>query len=169
MIFRYRQVDSSIGFNSNQDSPTSEDAAPTLEYGTPNSKSGTSAAQVLLPPPLLVRPLVDPRYRRTTTNAANATDELIRREALYETLESVLKIIMADENAYPFLAKVPRIQTPDYYNIIHRPMDLGTMYWNLKTGTYFSCKAHFLEELNLIWDNCLIYNKDPVHSNFRSG
>jgi transcriptional activator SPT7 len=79
----------------------------------------------------------------------------------------MLKKIMADKNAYPFLAKVRRMQAPDYYNIIHRPMDLGTMHRNLKTGTYFKSKAHFLEELNLIWDNCLIYNTDPVMTHWR--
>jgi transcriptional activator SPT7 len=74
----------------------------------------------------------------------------------------MLKKIMADKNAYPFLAKVRRMQAPDYYNIIQRPMDLGTMQRNLKTGTHFKSKAQFMEELNLIWDNCLSYNTDPV-------
>ena len=54
------------------------------------------------------------------------------------------------------------MQAPDYYNIIEHPMDLGTMQRNLKTGTYFENKAHFLKELNLIWDNCLTYNTDLV-------
>jgi transcriptional activator SPT7 len=102
--------------------------------------------------------------RKNRSNSKWASDELIGREELYEALESMLKKIMADKNAYPFLAKVRRMQAPDYYNIIHRPMDLGTMHRNLKTGTYFRSKAHFLEELNLIWDNCLIYNTDPVIS-----
>jgi transcriptional activator SPT7 len=74
----------------------------------------------------------------------------------------MLKKIIADKNAYPFLAKVRRMQAPDYYNIIRRPMDLGTMQRNMKTGTYFRSKAQFLEELNLIWDNCLTYNTDQV-------
>src|SRR5271163_4420831 len=102
--------------------------------------------------------------RKNRSNSKWASDELIGREELYEALESMLKKITADKNAYPFLAKVRRMQAPDYYNIIRRPMDLGTMQRNLKTGTYFKSKAQFLEELNLIWDNCLTYNTDLVSS-----
>jgi len=105
--------------------------------------------------------------RKNRSNSKWASDEFIGREELYEALESMLKKIMADKNAYPFLAKVRRMQAPDYYDIIHRPMDLGTMHRNLKTGTYFKSKAHFLEELNLIWDNCLTYNTDPVPPSLR--
>lgn len=100
--------------------------------------------------------------RKNRSNSKWASDELIGREELYEAIESMLKKIIADKNAYPFLAKVRRMQAPDYYNIIQRPMDLGTMQRNMKTGTYFKSKSHFLEELNLIWDNCLTYNTDPV-------
>ena len=100
--------------------------------------------------------------RKNRSNSKWASDELIGREELYEALESMLKKIMADKNAYPFLAKVRRMQAPDYYTIIRRPMDLGTMQRNLKTGTHYKSKAQFLEELNLIWENCLTYNSDPV-------
>ena len=75
--------------------------------------------------------------RKNRSNSKWASDELIGREELYEALESMLKKIMADKNAYPFLAKVRRMQAPDYYNIIHRPMDLGTMHRNLKNGDVF--------------------------------
>lgn len=100
--------------------------------------------------------------RKNRSNSKWASDELIGREELYEALESMLKKIMADKNAYPFLAKVRRMQAPDYYTVITRPMDLGTMHRNLKTGTYYKSKAQFLEELDWIWENCLIYNSDLV-------
>jgi transcriptional activator SPT7 len=100
--------------------------------------------------------------RKNRSNSKWASDELIGREELYEALESMLKKLMADKNAYPFLAKVRRMQAPDYYNVIHRPMDLGTMQRNLRTGTYYKSKALFLEELDLIWENCLAYNSDQV-------
>jgi transcriptional activator SPT7 len=100
--------------------------------------------------------------RKNRSNSKWASDDLIGREELYEALESMLKKAMADKSAYPFLVKVRRQQAPDYYNIIRRPMDLGTVQRNFKTGTYFKSKAHFMEEVNLIWDNCLRYNTDPV-------
>jgi len=102
--------------------------------------------------------------RKNRSNSRWASDELIGREELYEALESMLKKVMADKNSFPFLAKVRRATAPDYYNIIRRPMDLGTMQRNLKTGTYYKSKAQFMEELDLIWENCLVYNTDPVQS-----
>jgi transcriptional activator SPT7 len=100
--------------------------------------------------------------RKNRSNSRWASDDLIGREELYEALESMLKKVMADKNSFPFLAKVRRATAPDYYNIIPRPMDLGTMQRNLKTGTYYKSKAQFMEELDLIWENCLVYNTDPV-------
>jgi transcriptional activator SPT7 len=100
--------------------------------------------------------------RKNRSNSKWASDDLIGREELYEALESMLKKIMADRNALPFMSKVRRLQAPDYYNIIKRPMDLGTLQRNLRTGTYYKSKAQFMEELDLIWENCLTYNTDPV-------
>src|SRR5579862_1180340 len=85
--------------------------------------------------------------RKNRSNSKWASDDLIGREELYEALESMLKKIMADRNALPFMSKVRRLQAPDYYNIIKRPMDLGTIQRNLRTGTYFKSKAQFMEEL----------------------
>lgn len=41
-------------------------------------------------------------------------------------------------------------------------MDLGTVMKKLKNLQYKS-KAEFVNDLNLIWDNCLKYNSDPSH------
>ena len=100
--------------------------------------------------------------RKHRSNSKWASDDLIGREELYEALESMLKNIVADKNSFPFLGRVRRVTAPDYYNIIRRPMDLGTMQRNLKTGTYYKSKAQFMEELDLIWENCLTYNTDIV-------
>ncbi|WFD24723.1 Transcriptional activator spt7 [Malassezia equina] len=40
-------------------------------------------------------------------------------------------------------------------------MDLGTMQKKLRSGQY-KTKAQFAHDLNLIWDNCLVYNASPV-------
>lgn len=41
-------------------------------------------------------------------------------------------------------------------------MDLGTMQKKLKSGQYRD-KEQFAADLNLIWDNCLVYNAAPQH------
>lgn len=46
--------------------------------------------------------------------------------------------------------------------VIKRPMDLGTMTKKLKAVQYKS-KQEFVDDLNLIWANCLKYNANPEH------
>ena len=41
-------------------------------------------------------------------------------------------------------------------------MDLGTMQKKLRSGQY-KTKNQFAHDLNLIWDNCLVYNASPTH------
>lgn len=46
--------------------------------------------------------------------------------------------------------------------VIKHPMDLGTVMKKLKQHAYKS-KKEFVDDLNLIWANCLKYNADPSH------
>jgi transcriptional activator SPT7 len=48
------------------------------------------------------------------------------------------------------------------HSVIKHPMDLGTMTKKLKSVQYKS-KQEFVEDLNLIWANCLKYNANPEH------
>ncbi|KAL1890581.1 Transcriptional activator spt7 [Ceratocystis pirilliformis] len=92
-----------------------------------------------------------------------ASEENINQEELYEALEKVLTELKAHtEYSTPFLTRVNKREAPDYYNIIKQPMDLGTMTKKLK-GLVFKSKADFVGDLNLIWDNCLKYNRDMSH------
>ncbi|GBF62294.1 transcriptional activator [Trichophyton mentagrophytes] len=92
-----------------------------------------------------------------------ASEEKIGQEELYEALEKVLSELKAQtEHSSAFLTKVNRRDAPDYVNIIKRPMDLGTMTKKLKAIQYKS-KQEFVDDLNLIWANCLKYNANPEH------
>jgi transcriptional activator SPT7 len=77
-------------------------------------------------------------------------------------LEKVLEELKTvKDHVAPFLQKVKKNEAPDYYQVIKRPMDLGTMTKKMKLFQYQS-KKEFQDDLNLIWDNCLYYNSDPV-------
>ncbi|KAM0811189.1 putative Bromo domain-containing protein [Seiridium cardinale] len=92
-----------------------------------------------------------------------ASEENVNQEELYEAVEKVLTELKAHtEYSTPFLQKVNKRDAPDYYNLITKPMDLGTMTKKLKSTAYKS-KAEFVADLNLIWDNCLRYNQDMNH------
>lgn len=45
----------------------------------------------------------------------------------------------------------------DYPTIVKNPMDLSTIQRNLKTNKY-KYVEQFLDHVQLIWDNCKLYN-----------
>ncbi|WEW55191.1 Transcriptional activator spt7 [Emydomyces testavorans] len=92
-----------------------------------------------------------------------ASEDKIGQEELYEAAEKVLSELKAmTEHSSAFLTRVNKRDAPDYYSIIKRPMDLGTMTKKLKALQYKS-KQEFVDDLNLIWSNCLKYNTNPEH------
>jgi transcriptional activator SPT7 len=92
-----------------------------------------------------------------------ASEDKIGQEELYEAAEKVLSDLKAmTEHSGPFLNRVNKREAPDYYNIIKHPMDIGTMMKKLK-GFQYKSKKEFVDDLNLIWSNCLTYNTDPNH------
>lgn len=91
-----------------------------------------------------------------------ANEDKIGQEELYESMEKVLMELKACEHAHPFLQRVNKREAPDYYSVIKQPMDIGTMMKKLKQFAYKS-KKEFVDDLMLIWSNCLKYNADPAH------
>ena len=92
-----------------------------------------------------------------------ASEDKVGQEELYEAAEKVLSELKAmTEHSTPFLTRVNKRDAPDYYNIIKHPMDLGSVLKKLKNLTYKS-KQDFVDDLNLIWANCLKYNANPEH------
>ncbi|KAJ6028272.1 hypothetical protein N7540_003848 [Penicillium herquei] len=92
-----------------------------------------------------------------------ASEDKIGQEELYEAAEKVLSELKAmTEHSTAFLTRVNKRDAPDYYTIIKHPMDLGSMTKKLK-GIQYRSKQDFVEDLNLIWTNCLKYNTNPEH------
>ncbi|KAJ5674102.1 hypothetical protein N7462_009541 [Penicillium macrosclerotiorum] len=92
-----------------------------------------------------------------------ASEDKIGQEELYESAEKVLSELKAmTEHSTAFLTRVNKRDAPDYHTIIKHPMDLGTMTKKLKSLSYRS-KQDFVDDLNLIWSNCLKYNTNPEH------
>ncbi|ORX60257.1 hypothetical protein DM01DRAFT_1380641 [Hesseltinella vesiculosa] len=90
-----------------------------------------------------------------------ANDEKQGQEELYEAMEKVLVDLKNyTQHSTPFLNKVSKRDAPDYFDIINRPMDLGTVTKKLKNFEYKS-KNQFSDDLYLIYENCLAYNTNP--------
>lgn len=87
----------------------------------------------------------------------------IGQEELYEACEKVVTELRGyTEHSTPFLNKVSKREAPNYYEVIKKPMDLNTVLKNLKQ-LHYTNKQQFVEDLMLIWQNCLMYNSDPKH------
>lgn len=92
-----------------------------------------------------------------------ANDERVGQEELYEACERVVLDLRGyTEHSTPFLNKVSKREAPNYGLIIKNPMDLNTVMKKLKLFAYNS-KSEFVDDLMLIWSNCLLYNADPKH------
>ncbi|CDO92586.1 unnamed protein product [Kluyveromyces dobzhanskii CBS 2104] len=103
--------------------------------------------------------LMDVRMNRSKW----ASDDKIGQEELYDACEKVvLELRNYTEHSTAFLNKVSKREAPNYYQIIKKPMDLNTVLKKLKTFQYKS-KHEFVDDIMLIWRNCLAYNSDPKH------
>jgi transcriptional activator SPT7 len=92
-----------------------------------------------------------------------ASEDKVNQEELYEPAEKVLMNLKAmTEYSTPFLQRVSKREANDYYHVIKNPMDIGTMMKKLKTLQYKN-RTEIVADLNLIWNNCLLYNSDPNH------
>ncbi|KAK4695954.1 transcriptional activator SPT7, partial [Phenoliferia sp. Uapishka_3] len=70
--------------------------------------------------------------------------------------------VLLQEHSTAFLQKVKKTEVPDYFDIIKKPMDLGTLLKRVKSQMYRSKKA-FADDLDQIWTNALLYNSHPAH------
>lgn len=87
----------------------------------------------------------------------------IGQEELYEACEKVVTELRGyTEHSTPFLNKVSKREAPNYYEVIKKPMDLNTVLKNLKQ-LHYTNKQQFVDDIMLIWQNCLMYNSDPKH------
>lgn len=92
-----------------------------------------------------------------------ANDERVGQEELYDACEKVIIELRGyTEHSTPFLNKVSKREAPNYALIIKKPMDLNTVMKKLKNFSYNS-KQEFVDDVMLIWSNCLTYNADPKH------
>lgn len=92
-----------------------------------------------------------------------SNDDRVGQEELYEACEKVVMDLRGyTEHSTPFLNKVSKREAPNYGLIIKKPMDLNTVMKKLK-GFQYNSKQQFVDDLMLIWLNCLSYNADPKH------
>ncbi|XP_076353714.1 bromodomain-containing protein 3-like isoform X2 [Tachypleus tridentatus] len=75
-------------------------------------------------------------------------------------LKVVMKAVWKHQFAWPFREPVDtiRLKLPDYHNIIHNPMDLGTIKKRLESCWYNSA-SECVDDFKTMFTNCYVYNK----------
>lgn len=79
---------------------------------------------------------------------------------LKQKCSEVLKGLQAHQHGWVFNCPVDPVELglPDYFEIIKKPMDLGTIQKKLEAGTYHAIKD-FRSDVNLTFDNAMSYNE----------
>uniref|UniRef100_A0A8C8I5R7 Bromodomain adjacent to zinc finger domain protein 1A n=1 Tax=Oncorhynchus tshawytscha TaxID=74940 RepID=A0A8C8I5R7_ONCTS len=70
--------------------------------------------------------------------------------------------LVRHEDSWPFMKLVSRIQVPDYFDIIKRPIALSTIREKVNNCEYKTA-TEYIEDVELMFSNCLQYN--PRHTN----
>ncbi|XP_053725453.1 bromodomain testis-specific protein [Synchiropus splendidus] len=72
----------------------------------------------------------------------------------------VVKALWRHQFSWPFRQPVDAVQLclPDYYTIIHNPMDLGTIQKRLQNRFYWSAQE-CIQDFNTMFTNCYMYNR----------
>lgn len=79
---------------------------------------------------------------------------------LQARLARIVRMLKSFEECRIFLTKVSKKGAPGYYEVIKRPMDLGTVQRRLWRYRSFE---EFKEDLDLIWSNCLEFNEGKYY------
>ena len=73
--------------------------------------------------------------------------------------QRLMQTLQRNAKSYIFAepVNVEALRIPDYYTIVKKPMDFGTIKMKLKEGQY-SKLQEFMEDMDLVFYNCRLYN-----------
>ena len=57
---------------------------------------------------------------------------------------------------------IDKLKCPDYYDVIQKPADFGTIKLKLTSSPYNTI-AEVLQDCLLVFSNCFFYNFEPTH------
>jgi len=90
-----------------------------------------------------------------------AVDEELLNMYNPSALEDLLNNMMKHKDGWPFDRPITRSDAPDYFEIIKRPIDLGTVRTNLLHMKY-SCNQEVLVDVRQVFENCYRYNAEDA-------
>lgn len=97
---------------------------------------------------------------------SDSSDEVVQSKRSYRSehmplnnaaLQELLSDVIKHDDAWPFVKRVLKHEVPDYYDVITKPMDFGTIKYKLNMGEYTE-DNQVMEDIILIFENCNTYN-----------
>lgn len=115
-----------------------------------------------------LRKSIDPQAQKARGTSPGVTRlQSVNEPALPETFslqlrkqcENLLKKLMTHQHGWVFNKPVDvvALKIPDYFNVIKKPMDLGTIKVKLSSGNY-SSPLQFAADVRLTFSNAMTYN-----------
>nr|XP_039255576.1 nucleosome-remodeling factor subunit BPTF-like [Styela clava] len=96
-----------------------------------------------------------PRCKNKKKGASSAVAENLLTPSDHIALTKIIRSLRAHKMAWPFLQPVSKYEVPNYYKVIKKPMDLGTVMNKLPSYTLLS---ELMGDISLIFDNCRMFN-----------
>jgi len=135
--------------------------------GPSNSLLSTPGSSNGLILKLSTKNLKKSKEQMETDYLMNRSQQPLRRRrspqmTLNNALCNVFEQLKGKSFAVPFERPVPQKCkfAPDYYDIVKNPMDLSVVKNRLRTPNYYRSRADFLRDIQLIHDNCVLYNRE---------
>lgn len=73
-------------------------------------------------------------------------------------VKDLLSIVKTFADIGPFQQPIKEEDAPGYFDVVKTPMDLGTVERKFMLGSYHSSPSDVVEDIRLIWRNCISYN-----------
>ena len=98
---------------------------------------------------------------KAQTKRRRALDEELLNMYNPSALEELLNNMMKHKDGWPFDRPITRSDAPDYFEIIKRPLDLGTIRTALLHMKY-TCNQEVLSDIKIVFGNCYSYNAEDA-------
>ena len=98
---------------------------------------------------------------KAQTKRRRALDEELLNMYNPSALEELLNNMMKHKDGWPFDRPITRSDAPDYFEIIKKPLDLGTIRTALLHMKY-ACNQEVLSDIKIVFGNCYRYNAEDA-------
>ncbi|XP_059705884.1 bromodomain adjacent to zinc finger domain protein 1A isoform X3 [Haemorhous mexicanus] len=110
-------------------------------------------------------PVAEPKRRGRKRQSTEASPPILSRRSSgrqggvheFSAFEQLIVELVRHDDSWPFMKLVSKIQVPDYYDIIKKPIALNIIREKVNKCEY-KLASEFIEDIELMFSNCFEYN-----------